>query len=70
MTGLTEKRLTDLELKITEQDQVINDLSDMVGAQWHEIEKLIARLTTAQERIVTLEESLPASNQVEKPPHY
>ncbi|MEP3245823.1 MAG: SlyX family protein [Sneathiella sp.] len=70
MTDLTEKRLTDLELKITEQDQVINDLSDMVGAQWQEIEKLIARLTTAQERIVTLEESLPASNQAEKPPHY
>ncbi|WP_025899100.1 SlyX family protein [Sneathiella glossodoripedis] len=66
-----DKRLTALELKLMDQDQMITDLSDMVNRQWQEIESLQAKLKTAHSRIVSLEDSLPAPGaSAEKPPHY
>ena len=70
MTQEIETRLTDLEMKLMDQEQTVQDLSDMVNLQWQEIERLKAKLVSAQERLVTLEESLPGQNQPEKPPHY
>ncbi|MFT6558011.1 MAG: SlyX protein [Sneathiella sp.] len=66
-----EKRLMTLELSVAEQDQIVQDLSDMVNNQWQEIERLRAKLTTAHQRIISLEESVPTQGgQPEKPPHY
>ncbi len=67
-----DKRITSLELKLMEQDQMLNDLSDMVNRQWQEIESLQAKLKSAHTRIISLEDSLPAAEgtAAEKPPHY
>ncbi len=70
MTNETDSRLNSLEMKLMDQEQIVQDLSDMVNQQWQEIERLKAKLVSAQERLVTLEESLPGQNQPEKPPHY
>ncbi|WP_339634822.1 SlyX family protein [uncultured Sneathiella sp.] len=67
---MDEKRLTDLELKFTEQEQTIGELSDMVNRQWQEIELLKRKLVSAHDRIISLEGTLPASSDAEKPPHY
>ena len=69
-TTMIEKRLTDLELKFTEQEQTIHELSDMVNRQWQEIEQLKRKLITAHDRILTLEDAMPAGPENEKPPHY
>ncbi|TNE38894.1 MAG: SlyX family protein [Alphaproteobacteria bacterium] len=66
---MSEQRLTDLEIRLAEQDQTLQDLSDMVNRQWQEIELLKRKLTQANDRIVTLEEALPDAA-AEKPPHY
>lgn len=66
-----EKRLIDLELKFMEQEQTLQDLSELVSNQWDHIEKLQTKLTAAHTRIISLEESLPSEGgDVEKPPHY
>ncbi|OUR77066.1 hypothetical protein A9Q83_12680 [Alphaproteobacteria bacterium 46_93_T64] len=70
MSNLTEDRLTALEMKITDQDETLQDLSEMVNSQWKEIEKLRAKLTTAHARINSLEDSLPTGSSAERPPHY
>ncbi len=67
---MDDKRLTDLELKFMEQEQAISELSDIVNRQWQEIEQLKRKLSHTHERIVTLEDTLPASPGNEKPPHY
>jgi len=67
---MTDKRLNDLELKFMDQEQTVNDLSEMVSRQWDEIEKLKRRLIKASDRIVTLEDALPSGESDQKPPHY
>lgn len=67
---MDDRRLTELELKFMEQEQALSELSDMVNRQWQEIEGLKGRLLRAQDRIISLEESLPAAAGPEKPPHY
>ncbi len=67
----TDQRITNLELKLMDQEETVNDLSDMVNKQWQELERLKAKLTTAHARIISLEESLPAGGtDNQKPPHY
>lgn len=77
-----EEITTRLEIALAHQQQQINDLSDMVTAQWREIETLKARLQDAHTRISELQatrsagggEDEPASlaEQLarERPPHY
>ncbi len=67
---MEEKRLTELELKFTEQEQTISDLSDIVNRQWQEIEALKRKLVSAHDRLLSLEDTLPATPDAEKPPHY
>ncbi|MCF8468700.1 MAG: SlyX family protein [Sneathiella sp.] len=67
---MTDKRLTDLELKFMEQEQAIHELSEMVNRQWQEIEQLKRKLTTAHDRILSLEDAQPNGPEDQKPPHY
>ncbi len=70
MSDTTEERFTNLELKLMDQEQMIQDMSDMLNSQWQEIEKLRAKLTSTQQRLFSLEENRPGENNAEKPPHY
>ncbi|MBO0335048.1 SlyX family protein [Sneathiella sp. CAU 1612] len=59
-----------MELKFMEQDQAIAELSDIVNRQWQEIEQLKRKLSHTHERIISLEDAVPAPSTNEKPPHY
>lgn len=70
MSDNNDERFAVLELKMMDQEQMVQEMSDMLNKQWEEIERLRAKLTSAQDRLMSLEESLPASSDAEKPPHY
>lgn len=70
MTDAMEERFAVLEQKIMHQEETIQELSDILNKQWRDIELIQRKLTTAQDRLMSLEDSLPASGSVEKPPHY
>lgn len=70
MTDVMEERFAVLEQKIMHQEETIQELSDILNKQWRDIELIQRKLTTAQDRLMSLEDSLPASGGVEKPPHY
>ena len=66
-------RLDALEIKAAHQEQQIQDLSEMVSDKWKHIETLGGKLSKANAKIETLENSGPnavTSLADEKPPHY
>ena len=73
---IDSERIQAIESTITHQDQQIQDLSDMVGAQWKEIDQLKKHLSHAKARLETLENPSdePSDNSGavahEIPPHY
>lgn len=77
---MSEDRLNHLEETVAHQEKQIRDLSDMVTAQWDQIDLLKARLTKMQGKVQELEDNLPdaeskglsISEQAarDKPPHY
>lgn len=66
---MSEDRLDRLEIHVAEQQQMLDDLSEVLTRQTKEIEALKARLSQSDNRIAELEAGLPAPA-VEKPPHY
>jgi SlyX protein len=52
---MTEDRLDRLEAHVAQQDQVIDDLSDVLARQTREIDQLKARLMQADSKIAELE---------------
>lgn len=69
-------RIIHMEATIAHQDRQIQDLSDMINAQWSEIERLKSRLERILSKIDTIESGTSEGNTVtemaalEKPPHY
>lgn len=66
---MSDDRLDRLEIHVAEQQQMLDDLSEVLTRQTKEIEALKARLSQSDNRIAELEAGLPAPA-VEKPPHY
>lgn len=66
---MTNDRLDQLEIHVAEQQQMLDDLSEVLTRQTREIEALKARLSQSDGRIAELEAGLPAPGN-EKPPHY
>jgi len=66
---MTTDRIDRLEMHVAEQQQMLDDLSDVLTRQTREIEWLKKRLEHSDNRIAELESGLPAPA-VEKPPHY
>lgn len=66
-----EKRLVDIEIKMTHQEVILNDLSDVVFKQQQFIDGLERRLSALIKRIESADkddaEIGPADD---KPPHY
>lgn len=74
-----EEKINDIETALMHQDRQIQDLNDMVNAQWKEIDALKNRLDLALGKISSLESAIPDQNRdlsvaeiaaLEKPPHY
>ncbi len=63
-------RLTTLEIRATEQERVIEDLSGQLAEQWKTIERMQKKLDALTERFLALEEQSAPGHEVTKPPHW
>lgn len=68
-TDTIEARLEALEIMVTHQERVIEDLNATITAQWQEIDGLKRRLSRLDEELREIEAGLPAPP-VQRPPHY
>jgi SlyX protein len=65
----SEARLSELELKFTEQAHLIDELSQVVYAQGKAIDVLTAELRRLNQKVVS-EPGLVDASRDDKPPHY
>lgn len=63
-------RLTTLEIRNTEQERVIEELSGQIAEQWRVIERLQKKIDALSERFLALEEQSAGEIPVTKPPHW
>ncbi len=65
------EKIQDLEIAMAHQDKVINELSDVMNAQWKEIESLKRKLMETNNKIDELESNSGGDDQSNvKPPHW
>lgn len=68
---MTDQRLTNLEIQIAHQAQMIDELNDTIVKQWAEIDELKKRLKAATMRLEQVEDALPDNAPAHQPPpHY
>lgn len=76
---MTDPKFDSIETALMHQDKQIQDLNEMVNAQWQEIDRLKRRLDLALGKLSALETAAPDQNRdlsvseiaaLEKPPHY
>jgi len=66
-----EKRLNELEAHVAEQDNVIEELSDVLAKQWAEIADLNAKIEYLKSKTRELEDGTDSDAGSEAPPpHY
>lgn len=63
-------RLTTLEIRATEQEKTIDELSGQIAEQWKVIERMQRKLDALGERFLALEEQSGSDVPVIKPPHW
>jgi SlyX protein len=63
-------RTTTLEIRATEQEKTIEELSGQIAEQWKVIERLQKKVDTLTERFLTLEEQSQPTIEATKPPHW
>jgi SlyX protein len=64
-----EERIAELELRYTEQQRMLQELSDVVYAQTRVVERLELEVAALREKVVA-EPGLVDSTVDELPPHY
>lgn len=70
MTADTTDRLTSLEILVTEQEKIIEDISGQIAEQWKVVEAMRRKLDTLTDRFLVLEEQTAPDVPITKPPHY
>jgi SlyX protein len=65
-----ESRITDLEVKITYTDDLLEELNRTVFRQQQQIDLLIAEVTALREMVRNAEPGEPRNLRDEIPPHY
>ena len=63
-------RLTTLEIRATEQEKTIEELSGQIAEQWKVIERMQRRLDVLTDRFLALEEEGAGDVPITKPPHW
>ena len=63
-------RLTTLEIRATEQEKTIEELSGQIAEQWTVIERMQRKLDALAERFMALEEQSAPDVPITKPPHW
>ena len=68
---MTDHALTDIQTTLAFQEKQLADLSDMVNAQWAEIERLKRKLNETENKIADLQSGQGGEDQSNvKPPHW
>ena len=74
---MNEDRLDNLETTLAHQEQQMQDMSEMITAQWKEIDRLKSRISRLEGKVEDAqdgndEKSLSATDvaAMNKPPHY
>jgi SlyX protein len=65
-----ESRITDLEVKLTYTEDLLDELNRTVFRQQQQIDLLIAEVTTLREMVRNAEPGEPRNLRDEIPPHY
>jgi Uncharacterized protein conserved in bacteria len=65
-----EERLVELELRFTEQQQLLQELSDVVYAQGQSLERLEHELAAMGQKLAAMEPGLVDAAVAEGPPHF
>ncbi len=68
--GTLEERITELEIKLVYQQDLIESLNDTITKQWGDIDRLNKYVRDMTDEIRTLKESGPGEGQEPPPPHY
>jgi len=63
-------RVTTLEMRVAEQEKIIDELSGQLAEQWKVIDRLQHKLDALTERFLLLEEQAAPEIPVTKPPHW
>lgn len=63
------ERIDALEVRLTYQDETIEQLNQTITAQWKQIDALTRQLALLNERLQEAEANAPAAAS-ERPPHY
>ena len=63
-------RTTTLEIRATEQEKTIEELSGQIAEQWKVIERLQKKVDALTERFLALEEQAAPTIEATKPPHW
>ena len=63
-------RLTALEMRTTEQDRTVEELSAQIAEQWTVIERLRKQVEALTERFLEFEHQNASEVSVAKPPHW
>lgn len=66
----TDNRLTELEIRVAEQEKTIEELSSVLTEQWKTVDQLNKKLTALTDRFLMLEEQTAPDVPVTKPPHW
>ena len=64
------ERIVELELKFTEQQRLLQELSDVVYAQGQNLERLEHELAIMNQKLAAMEPGLVDATAVERPPHF
>lgn len=65
-----EQRLTELEIRIAEQEKTIEELSSVLAGQWSAIDQLTQKLNALTRRFLALDEQAAPETPVTRPPHW
>ena len=70
MTEPTNDRLTELEIKLSLTEDLVDELNRTVFRQQQQIDALIAEMRTLRDQVRTAEPGEPRNLRDEIPPHY
>ena len=66
-----DQRLTDLEIQLAHQTSLVDELNEIVIAQWAEIDRMKKQLSAHKNRLQQVELALPEGTyDNQPPPHY
>lgn len=67
---IKQDRLTEVEIKLAEQERLVEELSSVLAQQWKTIDLMDKKLSALTKRFLELEEQSQADIPVTRPPHW